>query len=501
MNTASLIWFLLSALAPVAFGTTFMAILFKTSTVFPAARSLIILSSGTYLGHMSFVAILYLFPEQPINPFPIWNTLIVVSWLLLTVFTFFSVSTKQVQPVFISHLRQTWGSTSATEKLLGTFLLAWLGANVFFITQEVALRPAVAWDSVSYWAQHPLLSLDLLESDSQKAQRGLFQRHPNAGPWLNALSMMTSRNLLTAHFLYASWLLNYIAIVALAAGITLIISKSRLISMIVPLLLSTLPILESHTALGGYVDTWVALGIISAISVFFIATSRLQFGFAVLIYLLTVFSLLLLKSSLVTYLPIFLLLMITLLASHKTYRKYAYILLLFFALTAFVAATKGFSITIGDRLITFDPNSWVLKVAWYEGTLTPRYINEALQNSSSIFLSNSTYGLTLLVFVASLPALTYLHFIHRARSVPELLNILLSILLILHLLYGMATTTHLMATGSPERDTGASRFLLPWSVATMILLGSLCPYRRTLPSTSIRENVKNKYNKKLRIME
>lgn len=145
----------------------------------------------------------------------------------------------------------------------GAFLSCWLLLIIAFVSHESLSRPLSAWDAINYWAPHSEAILQSQLNNLSGYSPDIYHRHPDAIKIIGAYSTLTQElSPKAVSVRNAPWLMLYLGIILFTAGICLRLTQSTILALSSSILVASLPIIESHTALAGYADIWLASGVL-----------------------------------------------------------------------------------------------------------------------------------------------------------------------------------------------------------------------------------------------
>ena len=180
-------------------------------------------------------------------------------WPMAIVLLLFSV------PLMAGVRRDAWPkrATPQNAKVLksagwqqGTMLLLCLtmGTHLLLVAQELMLRPTFPWDAWRGWDPKVIQFFVNRSLDAPMYTIGNYgEVSTNALLWMMLASETTHEP-----FLHLPWLFAYVALAAMVYGY-LRERYSNLLATLGAYMVMSLPYLNSHVALAGYADIWVAL--------------------------------------------------------------------------------------------------------------------------------------------------------------------------------------------------------------------------------------------------
>ena len=162
-----------------------------------------------------------------------------------------------------------WAMPGGIERGLFILLLAWLGWRLFLLAQEVWLRPLYPWDAWTTWEVRARVWSELRQwvpfVDPQRwladASSSVYTVH--AWEYPDAVSLLA----LWPTLAFGAWHEPVAHLPWLGAGVALglgfygqarLWGASPLAALIFVWLLLSLPVLDTHIALAGYADLWLA---------------------------------------------------------------------------------------------------------------------------------------------------------------------------------------------------------------------------------------------------
>lgn len=432
-----------------------------------SSQHVIAIGCGAYVGYIAVAFIMYGLHSKNLPVFshwlPAWCILLLIVFFLFGRFISFRSSPKgQVADENKAH---RIAITGKWEHALSVLLTLWLLLVISFVTFEVALRPAIAWDTVWYWNQYASQWLSgQLSADETQVPTSLGHRHPFTVIMINAWSSFSNQSIGIDAFLFAPWLAVYFGTVATFFGLAANSHRSILAGPIVGLIAAATPLLEGQIALAGYADYWLAAGFLCSLAILSLSTQKVTPGPALLSFC-TLLSLTLLKSAGVTY--SFLLLIAAVMSALLLKIKPSILFGLLLAATGIIlyVSKTGFDINIASFRVAYFPNSHIWLNHYWGGlrlvdwTIILHNLNVAWLKNSSLTLI-PLCGLVVMWVLLSKRKLDFLNFF----------SLLSLALLTIHIIISQHLSSHFLAYSMPGQDTGLTRFSQIWFFSLLVCL-------------------------------
>lgn len=283
-------------------GTLVLYTFYNSASNWRPAHHLIAIGCGSYVGHLTLAFLLYQLQANNIPAFSI-GLMLSTFGIILSAATIGFVITKEqsvVNPIRNLGKRELQPTTYLTRRssqYLLLLLVAWLTAIISFVAFEVALAPAIAWDTVWYWSRYAGPFVDHQLAAPTEGNVILSQRHPATVHLINSWSTFASQINTNKYWLYAPWLSIYIGVILTGIGICHLVTRNSILSFSLGILLATSAMPEAHAARAGYADLWVAGGIVASIGVLHLAESKSAMPKNLIVWALIATSMIFTKSA------------------------------------------------------------------------------------------------------------------------------------------------------------------------------------------------------------
>lgn len=419
---------------------------------------LIIVGAGSYIGYLLLALLMYALQSNNIAVFSIWlpasaTTITFLCWFAGQFFRYKNekkISTSKPQTMT---LQKTEKETE--PKWLIIPIAIYLCIQLSFIAVEVAVRPAVSWDSVWYWTTYVAQFLEWQNTNPHEGTAQLQHRHPATLHLINAWSAYAGTKANAPYFLFMPWLLLYVGTTIAIIGFLLTLTKELTLGLLGAVLLGSYPMFAAQTALAGYADIWLAAGIFFSFAL--IALIKVTCALPLLVsWLFFVLGLAFLKSAGLTYalIVIFAASFAWIMSSFE--KKWTLAATALILLTIYLLYAQGFDTMIGNYPISFHPETQSVKVGRYSGTLNLDHSYTALYNLWFSFVWHSSYALALAaILVTLLYTFVASELWRRARVAYGLLLILG---LLAHSFFSQTISSQVLFNSAPGQDTGLTRF-------------------------------------------
>ena len=236
---------LLAAIVPAIFGAVLARYLSG-----PRIHLLQRLGQGYILGALALVWLINAWDAIG-WPFTYWPMLSVLLFLTVAVFAASrraGYSEHPGLPGVIQHTGIRWQHTVIL------ILCAAMAAHLLFVAEELFLRPTFPWDAWRGWEPK---TIQFFGNRSLQAQVTTIGNHGEVSTHA-LLWMMLATDSTHEPVLHVPWLLAYAALAATVYGY-LRARSTTLVATTGAYLVMSLPYLNTHVALAGYADIWLAL--------------------------------------------------------------------------------------------------------------------------------------------------------------------------------------------------------------------------------------------------
>ena len=293
---------LLISIIPWALGVAMLVSLLYQTGRWRLEHHLFIIGSAAYIGYLWLALLMAGIQWSAVPVFSDW----LLAWMALSIVICWSLGRFLPLVLEKSDVRTQSSAFQRIEEQddhwwLNIGLSIWLLAVVVSVFWEVAFRPAVAWDTITFWAAHGRRFL-LGQLDTGDLSTMSNSQHPAIIKYVGAWGAFAIYER-SASYLYLPWATLYIGTISACVGLGKLLSGRWWVGLISALLMASSPLIQAHSALGGYADLWLGAGLFLSLAWLAAATSRTFQAKAVLIVLISLLitSLAFLKSNSVVY--------------------------------------------------------------------------------------------------------------------------------------------------------------------------------------------------------
>ncbi|MDR9453932.1 MAG: hypothetical protein RI542_08370 [Wenzhouxiangella sp.] len=245
----------IATLAPWVVGTAVLYSLLRPQTASPAQHCLIV-GAGAYVGYVLLAAAMAAVLAAGLNPF---SSIALGGWAAVSVG---SVGVIIYRVRACQRLPAAHTNTPVGHALTGLGGL-WLLALVAWLTVEVWHSPIMAWDVVWVWGLEASEQLSSALGPEPRITAG--GTHPATMVMVLAWSAFWA-NIGSTHVLGAGpWLVAYAGIVLMTLGLVQHVARHWTVAVWLTAAVVSAPLIEAHTAQGGYADLWVLAGVVAGL--------------------------------------------------------------------------------------------------------------------------------------------------------------------------------------------------------------------------------------------
>lgn len=462
------------ASSPWLLGSIVVYLLAYQQNSWQISHHLLALGIGSYIGYMIIALISYILAELNLRIFSVWALVAVIALIILVNL----IRRSSLSATSHGH-RQTRERSNASNKKSHTMslmsrltlvaLFLWLMAIFLFVTFEAVLRPAVAWDTLLYWSKFAfdVVSVNLSETASSQAPAWGY-RHPPGVVLISGWSRTAALIAGSKFLLYLPWLAIYVGMILTCIGFALSSFQNALFALSVALLIAGTPLLEAQAVLGGYADSWMAAGLLSALTWPALMNQRENQTRIFILGFVLVMSLLFLKAASVTIVALILISAIFTFLTRTAHRPKLIIFLLALLFTVTTAAAYFLSAILVEKISAFDAIIDLMpKIGPYQASVSFQLetIVTALYNLIVAWVANLSFPLAGILAIFLLSRTKLIHDgIHASY-----LYIFLIFISVYHV-GAQIFSSHLLEYGLPGNDTSLSRISSLWLVSLILLL-------------------------------
>ena len=436
----------------------------------PLPVHLLIIGSAPYTGYVTLALLTCLFEHLGIS----WRSLIFQLATLAILITSFLIGRikRRHHPnwYFFSPPKKRGSLIEAT---ITVWLILWILTIIGLVSFENLNRPLISWDTINYWAPHSDLILQSQLSAFQNHVPDMYRRHPPGVKIIGAYaSMISDLSTTGTNLRNAPWLMVYIGMVVFSAGFFLLITQSAILTASLSIIIASLPMSGSHTALAGYADLWLAYGFlictglivlgshwrktnlivtaaIISLTLSYLKTVGLAFSALLIIYSLSILFSLALKRS-----------------NNNTINSPW-----FFVVASFTLVTIVLFLTLYlDKIMIIYSPPMTLEWSFlhYDGAFIAKNLPQAVSNIAySTSLRSSFYGLLPLSYLAVLVAFIYC-IIKRTRG-PQNISLSFTIIFLFFPLALLSASPFLLDHSTLHNETALTRLLLVIAPAQLLI--------------------------------
>lgn len=219
-----------------------------------------IIGSAAYMGYLWIAVLMAAMQHYSVPVFSDW----LPAWMILSVVMCWALGTLGRLKVAATGIAiQTQESCSHRKKQEPRYLLvvlsAWLVVLTVSVFWEVVLRPAVAWDALSFWSDAGYSFL-IGQLANQTLNPMSSSTHPVTIKYVGAWGAFALYER-SASGLYLPWVSLYFGTILLCVGLGRLLSGRWWLGLTAALLMVSSPVIQAHSALGGYADLWLGAGL------------------------------------------------------------------------------------------------------------------------------------------------------------------------------------------------------------------------------------------------
>lgn len=460
---------------PSIFGCLVLFAVLRRNGNLHAPDLLIISGAGTYVGPVIVAGLMLASLKLGINPFswvmlPLILTLILIAWLIG------SIPKRSATFEGLSIISRRQQRRTPTQLSLIVCALLWLTATSSWLLIEAWKNPTLAWDAVWSWGLYANSQIISALSDTPSLlESGV---HPSTVVMISSWSAYWASHVQHSAFLYASNTLLYFGWILITLGLLVKLSKNWLIGLLGAVMVSSAPMIESHIALGGYADLWLATGLIAGLS-FVLSAGKSNRKVPIATGIAIIISAAFIKANGFIYsaLTISALFFGWLLLTHKTW---VWLILILATLASWWVLHAGFHISLGVFHLAFDPEISRIEVGNRFSLLSVTNPISAVVNIWHAFIISSSFPF---IFPLSL-CLSPIFLAYAVKKGQTHLVVLLAatMLFLGFFLLSQSLAEYFYKYSTVSNDTGLTRFshTLYWlsSVNMLLLLTHLISGQR-----------------------
>ena len=455
---ADTIYALAISMTPWALGAAMLYAMLYQPRHWHLEHHLFIIGSAAYMGYLWVALLMAGLQRYTVPVFSDW----MLAWMTLSVVvclglgTYARLRTARIKPTPDhqtlprrgAHRESLWFISA-----LSLYLLV-LSYSVFL---DTTMRPATAWDTLIFWADHGHTFLNG-QLNTQSLSQMPAWTHPTTIKYVGAWGAFAVHER-SSSGLYLPWAILYLGTVMVCITLGKMLSGYWWLGMLVGIMTASSPIIQAHASLGGYADFWLASGLVMSLGWLAITYRRIFPNTITLVALTTLIliSLAFIKGNGVAYTVILLSVMVV--ARAVTHWHWGATLGLIFLVTVAVLSmwTVGFDLSIGRYRLSLLPEENLIALGQRQATLSSNSWSQIAQNFYHSWVNNASFysGVVVGAVVCVVALLT-----KNLRSNWLVLTSVL-FMIVLTLFYGVGqhlNERQLFAYASPETDTSLSRF-------------------------------------------
>lgn len=457
---------LLLGLLPWCFGTVILYSLLYQPRGWHYGHHLVVIGAGSYIGYITFAGLMY---HLQANNLPALSITLLIALALacaLICWMLGQLGRYRYQLTRQAEISVSLSLSSYQPKWLLLLLGCWLTAQFGFVAFEVALRPTVSWDSVTYWSRPVKVFIEWQQSKPEQGNINFGQRHPSTVILLNSWAAYAAQLNEGRTFLYAPWLALYSGVLCAATGTVWILTGRLLFGLITAILVASSPVVTAHVILSGYADIWIATGLFYSTVILVLRVVTWKPAISIT-WSFVAGSLTFIKSAGISY--TMLLIAVALLAwiTDTSRIKWAIATIVLGIGAISYVYLNGIDLSVAGHRLAFDNKIGQLSVGRYVGLLELSAINSARDNLLASLVWNASYQMTTSVFLLTL---TYAMWKPtRWREFFAAYALFLVLGLFFYAVAAQVMSDHFLTYSSPDNDSGLTRFSQGWFLVCILV--------------------------------
>lgn len=452
-------------LLPWVLGTVMLYALLREPRAWRGAEHLILMGAGAYLGYMTLAGLLSALLHFELSPFS-WRLPVAWAGVLGLCWGLGLWNRRHGQTHWaLSPPSMALFDGGRVQQVLTVAAGLWLAGFVLWVMLEVWHNPLMAWDAVWVWGLYTTNQLTVALSETPAIT--VHGTHPATLGMVSMWSAYWSGWSEHAILSYGPWGLIYLGTLLVTLGLLLALTGSQLLAMALTAIVMSAPMIESHSALGGYADLWVMGGLVAGVGVLIGLRSEGKIPTLWLTALVLVCSVAALKNSSGVYSAIVLLgvALAVLLTSQQAWLGYVTSVGVLAGLA--YGLIWGMSLDIGPLSAAYSPEAGTVRLGNRVSALAHVSWAEIGPNLWQAWWRASSYGVVFSAALMALPVATAVALIRKDRVGTVLLLSAWGGIMFLVLAQWMSEYFYFYAT--PANDTGLTRYTHP--VHWLVVMG------------------------------
>lgn len=475
---------LLLGLLPWGLGVGMLYALLYQPKQWHPGHHLIVIGLGSYIGYMLLALSMYQLQARNLPVFSSWLITwgiagVTICWVLGQV----GRHRYKLIPQDKSFPQRGLNATEPTWLL--SILAGWLILQLGFVSYEVAFRPAVSWDSMSYWTRYTSNFLQWQHSDPVRGDSTLGWRHPSTIHLLNVWAAYTGQISAGSVFLYVPWLALYAGIVLSATGCAWVLTGKLAFGFISGILLSSSSLITAHISLAGYADIWMAAGLFFSAAALVLAGASWRPMITVM-WIFIAFSLTFIKAAGASYTILLICVALGACCVCRLQLQWLIATIVAASLAAGYFFITGVDASIMGYQLTFEPTNSIIRVGHYTGVVDLTKLGPAAANMWFAYFRNASYLLTVFIIGIALTS-TVLHY-NFWRHFNPAYTVFLTLGLLLHSIMAQSFSDYFLTHSNPDMDTGLTRFSQGWFLVSLLALNYIIKARSLISAGNLPDN-------------
>lgn len=440
-------------LLPWAVGALSLYGLFRHKIKGSIASVCIVLGAGSYVGPISLAFGMTQALKMGFNPFTTWmllpaGLLILAAWLLggwrASVSRHDQMTELQNPPNDISRVAMTINAVLASTVCLIALWLLW----------EVGHNPLLAWDAVWRWGVDANQQITLARNETPAFVGN--GTHPATVVQILAWGAFWASVIPSGSMMLSPWAFLYLGWVLVTLGVAYRLSGHWTLACIATLIVSSAPMIESHVALGGYADLWLASGLVFGLALVLGLDEKRELSTALVVGVVIIASSMWIKNNGILYVLIVLLALIF--GAFLTGPRRALGWGAVGGLAAVLAWMLAFGIDLdlGILRLVYLPDEGLVGLNNRVGSLSEAGGLDILQNLWQAWWVSSSYGLGFSLMLVLLPLGLCVGLVRR-----DFVGVALTlgaIGFVVFFVLAQFVSAYFYEFATPETDTGLTRF-------------------------------------------
>lgn len=448
---------LLLGLLPWGMGVGMLYALLYLPQQWHHGHHLIAIGSGAYLGHVLLAVTMNQLQGRNLSVFSEW----LLAWGLLLILCSWVIGqllcrrNAHAPPQQIS--TETATPINGFVWLLGGGLVVWLAILLLTTTWELAVRPAVAWDTTWYWTIDTNRFLTWQLSNPEEGSVRIGYLHPTTLHLIHAWSAWVGFTTGSSSWLFLPSFTIYLGSVLTAMGVAWVLSRHILFGLVAGITIASLPLFHSQSTLAGYAEPWIAAGLVATIGLLLMPTrgtgKLVLFG----IWLCCAASMSAWKGESLAY-SLIAITALGLAATFKLKQRFFGVALMgTLVIGAGILIRKGFELRVFGAPFAWLPDQNLLRLG--RRSVNAEFVDSAMlmDNLLNAWIMNSSFSLAILAALSMIIGFVFLIASKRSVSFATYYAVFVSIGAIAFLVLSQGFSEYLLTHAAPDKDTIFSR--------------------------------------------